>query len=161
MINGTQKVSSSNSTPYKVGQNFDIKQFLNRHLMVIINTMKGNIHKILRSVRCKKKKRKNMSKKTIIQYNIYVVRQFSYVHGVVEILLFSEKNTRCSSIVISLKNDIKLWSPKQQFFYPVHRVHNGLQSAKPSFYGLNLRKSPIKNRNNIISNRVIIRIKHN
>ena len=102
-----------------------------------------------------------MPKKTITQYNIYVVRQFSYVHGVVEILLFSDKNTRCSSIVISLKNNIKLRSPKQRFFYSVHRVHNRLQSTKPSFHGLNLRKSPIKNRNNIISNRVIIRIKHN
>ena len=38
VINVTQKVSSTSSTSYKVSKKFDIKQFLDRHLMVLINT---------------------------------------------------------------------------------------------------------------------------
>jgi len=48
-----------------------------------------------------------MPKKTITQDNIYVFRQFAYVHEVTEISLFLKKNTRCSSTIFSLENSIK------------------------------------------------------
>ena len=59
--------------------------------------MKGNIHEIPRSMRCKNRGKKYASKKIITQDNIYVVRQFAYVHGVIRISLLSRKNTKCDS----------------------------------------------------------------
>lgn len=38
VINGIQKVSSTSLTPYKASKKFDIKKFLDRYLMVLINT---------------------------------------------------------------------------------------------------------------------------
>ena len=63
----------------------------------------GNIHKISRSIRCKKREKYAQKKKKFIQDNIYVIRQFTYVYGVTEISLFLRKNTRCGSTVFSLK----------------------------------------------------------
>ena len=56
-------------------------------------------------MRCKNRV-KYAPKKTIIQDNIYVIRQFAYIYEVAEILLFKRKITRYgrSSIVFSLKN---------------------------------------------------------
>ena len=53
----------------------------------------GNIHKIPRFVRCKNKE-KYVSKKTIIYDNIYMIRQFAYIHKVARISLFSEKKKK-------------------------------------------------------------------
>lgn len=45
--------------------------------------------------------KKNVSKKTITQDNVYMIRQFAYVHRIAMILLFiKKKNTRCHSIVL-------------------------------------------------------------
>ena len=46
-------------------------------------------------------------RKTITLDSIYMVRQFAYVHEVVRISLLIRKNTRCGSIVLSLKNNTK------------------------------------------------------
>ena len=47
-------------------------------------------------------------KKSHAQDNIYMVRQFAYVHGVAGISLLSRKNIKCgSTIFLSLKNYIK------------------------------------------------------
>ena len=46
-------------------------------------------------------------RKTITLNSIYVVRQFAYVHEIARISLLTEKNTRCGSIVLSLKNNTK------------------------------------------------------
>ena len=50
----------------------------------------SNIHEISRYVRCKNRE-KYVPKKTIIRNNIYMVRQFIYVRGVVVISLFIGK----------------------------------------------------------------------
>ena len=64
-----------------------------------------NIHEISRSVRCKNRE-KYAPKKTIIQDNIYFVRQFAYVNKVAVILLFTRKKyIRGGSIVFSLSKE--------------------------------------------------------
>ena len=48
------------------------------------------------------------------QDSIYMVREFTYIHGVVGISLFSEKkNTECSSTVFLSKTTSKPLSPKK------------------------------------------------
>ena len=49
-----------------------------------------NIHEIPRSMRCKNRE-KYAPKKTIIQGNIYFVRQFAYINRVVVISLFTRE----------------------------------------------------------------------
>ena len=64
-----------------------------------------NIHEISRFVRCKNRE-KYAPKKTIIQDNIYFVRQFAYINRVAVISLFTrKKNTRGGSIVFSLSKE--------------------------------------------------------
>ena len=48
-----------------------------------------------------------LKKNNHTQDSIYVIRQIAYVHGVARISLFLGKNTRRSSSVFSLKNNIK------------------------------------------------------
>lgn len=104
----------------------------------------------------KKEEKKYAQKKIIIQYSIYVVQQFAYVYGVLGISLFTWKNTRYGSTTFSLKNNTKPWSPKQNFFYHVHKIHNWLQNRPQiigpsrSTRGLNFKKSLIKDRSNFI-----------
>ena len=49
--------------------------------------------------------------KQLHKIKIYMVRQFGYVHGVVRILLFIEKNTRCGKTIFfsHSKQYTKLW----------------------------------------------------
>ena len=101
------------------------------------------MYKISKSERCKNREKYTLKKNNHTQDSIYMIRQIVYIYGVVRISLFLGKNTRCSSSVFSLKNNIKPKSPKQQFLYP-------------PFHRLSLKKSLIKNRNNIISSQVII-----
>ena len=68
------------------------------------------------------------------------------------------KNTKCGITIFSLKNNIKTLISKTTIF--ISCTHDS-QWAMASFHGLSLRKSPIKNYNNIISDWVIIQIKHN
>ena len=52
--------------------------------------VKGNIHEILRVMTFKnKEKYMPKKKKAITQDNIYINRQFTYVHEIVEISLFT------------------------------------------------------------------------
>ena len=78
----------------------------NPQICQVLLCFEGNIHEILRSVRCKYIE-KYALKKTITQNNIYVVWQFAYVYRVVGISIFSGKNTICNSTVFFLKNYIK------------------------------------------------------
>ena len=73
---------------------------------------------------------KNMRQR-ITQDNIYVVRQFAYVHGVVEISLFIRKNYKMQQYSFLFKNN----------------------TPNPNL--------PLKNHNNFILGRIIIWIKHN
>ena len=50
---------------------------------------------------------KYVSKKTITKDNIYVVRQFVYVHKIAVISLFTGKITRCGSTIFTLKRTHK------------------------------------------------------
>ena len=51
----------------------------------------GNIYEIPRFVRNVKLEKNMQQKKTITQNIIYMIRQFTYIHRVVVILLFIEK----------------------------------------------------------------------
>ena len=54
--------------------------------------VKGNIHEILRSMTFKNKEKygqKKNNKKAITQDNIYIDRQFTYIHEVAGISLFT------------------------------------------------------------------------
>ena len=98
------------------------------------------MYKIPRPMRFKNREKYMLKKNNHTQDSIYVVRQFAYVHEVTGISLFSGKNTKCGSTVfLSQKRHQK----------------------NPNLHGLSLKNSLIKNYNNIISGRVIIRIKHN
>ena len=68
-----------------------------------------NIHKILKSVKCKNRENIyiHQRKNNHTQDSIYVVWQFAYIHEVVGISLFLGKNTRCDSTIFSLKSNIK------------------------------------------------------
>lgn len=69
------------------------------------------MYKIPKSVRCNNKEKLYEKKKkhtlTHTKDNIYMIRQFAYVHKIVGISLFLWKNTECDNTVFSLKNDIK------------------------------------------------------
>ena len=102
------------------------------------HTIDGNIHEIPTSIRCKnrdkiyaKKKKKNYT-----QDSIYVIRQFTYVHGVVGISLFSRKNIECGSTVFSLKTTWNSNLQNKNFLYPSHKIHNGLQKRAKNYLGL-------------------------
>ena len=93
------------------------------------------------------------------------------------ILLFIEKkkNTKYGSIVFLSQNCIPNSNLKQWYFYCAQRIHNRLKMSnkyyqgqtqkkkkkkiiggKPLLHGINLRKSPVKNRNTFIFDWVII-----
>ena len=114
-------------------------------------------------------------KQSHTQDNIYVIRQFAYVNGVVGISLLLGKNTKCSSTVfLSLKKlqpqilitkNCVFYIPRTGFtmgyktsqkIFPGALPSNpprGLSISaktwacwpKPQLHGLSLRKSPIKN----------------
>ena len=69
------------------------------------------MYKIPKSVRCNNREKLYGKKKkhtlTHTKDNIYMIRQFAYVHRIVGISLFLWKNTECDNTVFSLKNDIK------------------------------------------------------
>ena len=85
-----------------------------------------------------------------------MIRQFTYVHGVVEISLLSGKIQSAATVFHTLsRRRQQQQNPNHQkrFLYPAHKIHNGLQNGplawayrpKSPLYGLSLRKSPIKN----------------
>ena len=58
-------------------------------------------------VRNKKLEKTHIKEKQLhAQDNIYVIRQFAYVYRVVEISLFSRKNTKCGSLVFFLSQKL-------------------------------------------------------
>ena len=59
-------------------------------------------------------------KKKITQDNIYMVRQFAYIHEVVVISIFSGKNIRCSNIVFFLKTTHQTLISKTKVFTILH-----------------------------------------
>ena len=141
----------------------------------------GNMYKIPRLARCKNREQIYSKEKiSHIQDSIYVIQQFSYVHVVAEISLFSWKKYKIWQYSCLSQNNIKTLISKTTIF--ISYTHNSqwvtkrakkfsrdlsmsatAQAYQPKspLHGLNLKKSPIKSRNNIISSRVIIRIKHN
>ena len=110
-------------------------------------------------------------KNTHTQDNIYVVWQFAYIHKVAGISLLSWKNTRCSSIVFSLKTTPPpKKNPNLQTTIFLSCVQDSRWAKKwakkgcrpkPLLHRLSLKKNPIKYHNTLISGRVIIQIKHN
>ena len=87
--------------------------------------MVGNVHEILRSVRCKKREKYN-PKKTII----HIVWQFSYVYGIAMILLFKGK-IQDAEVQFFLSQKITPYpSMKQLYFYHAQRIHNGLKTGQ-------------------------------
>ena len=119
-----------------------------------------NIHEISRFVRCKNRE-KYAPKKTIIQDNIYFVRQFAYINRVVVISLFtrekkiqevvvqfslSQKNTTNPNLkqqyFLSCIEDSQ-WAKKQYNFFYLKRTPHTSASAwayrpKPLLHGLSL-----------------------
>ena len=93
------------------------------------------------------------------QDNIYVVWQFAYIHRVAGISLFLVKNTKCGSMIFLSKKWHQNPNLQNNSFY---FLRTGFTNRpKPPLHGPSLRKSPIKNYNNIILGRVIIQIKYN
>ena len=79
----------------------------------------------------KKKNRENtrQRKQSHAQDNIYVVQQFTYVHGVAGISLLSVKIQSVATVFHTLsQDDNKDKNPnhQKQFLHPAHRIHNGL-----------------------------------
>ena len=116
--------------------------------------MKRNFHEMFRSMRCKNRE-KYGSKKTITHDNIYVVRQFAYVYEVVGISLFLEKNTRYGNTIFSFKTTSNPNLQNNNFSIMCIEFTIGYKMGHKFFpallYGLSLKKSPIKNYNNIKS----------
>lgn len=75
---------------------------------------------------------KYVLKETITKDNICVVWKFAYIYKVVGILLFIGKEYKMRQYSFLSQNNMKPYSPKQQFFYNVHRTHNRLQIGKMS-----------------------------
>ena len=101
-----------------------------------------------------KKNRENtrQRRQSHAQDNIYVVRQFAYVHGVAGISLLSGRNTKCGYHIFSLrKNDnTKKKNPNNQITLSTSGGLSMSASAwayrpKSPLHGLSLSKSPIKN----------------
>ena len=90
---------------------------------------------------CEKRKKKKIEKAYVkekqshTQDNIYVVRQFAYIHGIAEISLLSRKIQSAATMFQSLKRRRQQQNPnhQNQFLYPVHRIHNGLQNEPKNF----------------------------
>ena len=66
-------------------------------------------------------------------------------------------STELQGFHYSLEKKSKMWQ------YSFFSLQNNIETlmSKPPLYKLSLRKSPIKNHNNIILGQIIIRIKHN
>ena len=64
-----------------------------------------------------------------------MVRQFAYIHGIAEISLLSRKIQSAATMFQSLKRRRQQQNPnhQNQFLYPVHRIHNGLQNGPKNF----------------------------
>ena len=100
----------------------------------------------------KKKQRKYTPKKTI-------THTIQYLHGSAiclrprsckDFTIIREKIQSAATVFHILSRRQQPQNPNHQkrFLYPAHIIHNGLQKLgqpKPPFYGLSLRKSPIKN----------------
>ena len=88
-------------------------------------------------------KKKKCLQKTIIQYNIYVIRQFVYVHKIAVISLFLKKNIRCKGTIFLFQNNTTNLNLKQLMVFIFY-------IEKPPLHGLSLKKSLIKNCNTFI-----------
>ena len=104
---------------------YRVVNLLKKNCLTLVR-VEGNIHEIPKSVRCKKHALKEHNH----------IRQ--YLRGLTiclcsrscrDFTILKKKNTRCSSTVFSLKNYVKPYSPKQQFFYFMHRIHNRLPNG--------------------------------
>ena len=98
------------------------------------------MYEIPRHMRCKNKEKYTPKKNNYTQNNIYMIRQFVYIHRIARILLFSKKNTKCGSKVfffLSLINDIKTLVSKTTVLHPTHKIHNGLQKWPKNFLECN------------------------
>ena len=102
----------------------------------------GNIYEIPRFVRNVKLEKNMQQKKTITQNIIYMIRQFTYIHRVVVILLFIEKkkNTKYGSIVFLSQNCIPNSNLKQWYFYCAQRIHNRLKMSNKYYQGQTQKK---------------------
>ena len=90
----------------------------------------GNESEILNLWETKNKENTRQNKQSHTQDNIYVVRQFAYIHEIARILLLLGKNTKCGySVSVSQERQQQPYKPP----------------LRPSLHGLSLRKSPIKN----------------
>ena len=77
-------------------------------------------------------------KQSDAQDNIYVVRQFAYVHRVAGISLLSGKNTKCGGIVFFLTPKLQQQNPNHQNTFSTSRIHNGLQNRPKILLGLSI-----------------------
>ena len=85
----------------------------------------------LEKTHAKKKKKK---KKSHAQDNIYVVRQFAYVHRVARILLLSRKIKSATTVFTlthkaTITTTTKTLITKKRFLHPAHRIHIGLKNG--------------------------------
>ena len=124
-------------------------------------------------MRCKNRVKYTPKKNNHTQDSIYVVRQFTYVHGVARISLFLGKNIDCDSTIFlsqkrrqnpnfqnnsfyNLRTGFTMdYKMSQNFFLRgvAPKPLGGLSIStmtctyrpKPPFHGLSLKKSPIKN----------------
>ena len=109
-------------------------------------------------------------KQSHAQDSIYVVQQFAYIHGVVRISLLSGKKIQSTAVqffFFSLSQRLHQETLITKTTVSISYIQDSQLAMKwayrpkPPLHGLNLRKSPIKKPRNIISGRVVIRIKHN
>ena len=94
-----------------------------------------------------------------------MVRQFVYVHGIAEISLFLRKKYKMRQYGFLFQIQHQNPNLQNNSFYILRILFRmGYKMGQQFLYhplnGLSLRKSSIKNHNNIISDWVIIRIKH-
>ena len=112
-------------------------------------------------------------KQSYAQDNIYVVRQFAYVHGVARISLLSGKKIQSAAVkYFSLSRTTTIQNPNHQkmVLHLAYRIHNGLQNG-PNFFpggialgppgGLSIEWRQPRNIIRVGSGRVVNRIKHN
>ena len=86
-------------------------------------------------VRNKNRENTRQRKQLHAQDNIYVVRQFAYVHGVAGISLLSRKIQSAATVFHTLSRRQQQQNPnhKKWFLHHTHRIHNGLQNGSKIF----------------------------
>ena len=98
-----------------------------------------------------RKKHTSKKKQSHAQNNIYVIRQFAYVHGVTGISLLSRKNTKYNLRLQSFLSKTRVHNTTLKNPNCKRRFPNGLNG-----HGLSLSKSSIKNHTTLFkSDRVI------